>query len=174
MRRQDVLKKSSLKDLTSFFHIKSDLSNLFIKVKNLLVAFILITLLTQCNSKEKNIQGLWRTDSMTNYVNGVSFTNNTMDEHWSYFEYKPDGSVFERRGKEFRKSYYKLIGADSLAYSDSTGYILNQYQILHLDSRMLVLKKSQKPYLAGKNQELYEIRYFSKMASDSLFASQKK
>ncbi len=97
-----------------------------------------------------------------------------MDEHWSYFEYKPDGSVFERRGKEFRKSYYKLTGADSLTYSDSTGYALNQYQILHLDEKILVLKKSQKPYLAGKNQELYEIRYFSKTTADNTLASQKK
>lgn len=143
-------------------------------MKKVLIAFILVFLLTKCNSREKDIQGLWRTDSMTNYVNGRSFTNNTMDEHWSYFEYKPDGSVFERRGKEFRKSHYKLTNADSLVYSDSTGYILNQYQILHLDSKILILKKSKKPYLAGKNQELYEIRYFSKMAADSLIASQKK
>lgn len=128
----------------------------------------------QCNSKEKNITGLWRTDSISNYVNGFSFTNNTIDEHWSYFEYKTDGSMFERRKKEFRKSYYKFISKDSLAYSDSTGYVLNKFRILQLDSKNLVLKKAQNPYMSGKNQQLYEIRYFSKIHSDSLFASPKQ
>ncbi len=97
-----------------------------------------------------------------------------MDAHWSYFEYKADSLVFERRKDEFRKSYYKLIKPDSLFYCDSTGYILNKYQILHLDSKKMVLKKSQKPYLAGKNQELYEIRYFSKVSPDSLLVYNKK
>jgi hypothetical protein len=139
-------------------------------VKQLLISILFITFLASCHSKEKNIQGLWRTDSIANFVNGFGFTNNTFDAHWSYFEYKPDGSLFERRKNEFRKSYYKLASPDSLIYSDSTGLMLSKYQILHLDSKQLVLKKSQKPYLAGKNQELYEIRYFSKMPSDSVTA----
>ncbi len=131
---------------------------------------ILTTLLAGCKSNEKNIQGLWRTDSITNYVNGFSFTNDTFDAHWSYFEYKPDGSLFERRKDEFRKSYYKIVQPDSLVYADSTGQTLSKYQILRLDSKQLVLKKNRSPYLAGKNQELYEIRYFSRMPSDSVTA----
>ena len=143
-------------------------------MKRTFICLILLISLTQCSSKEKNIQGRWRTDSIFNYVNGFNFMNNTFDEHWSYFEYKPDGSLFERRGKEFRKSYFKLSKSDSLIYSDSTGHILSKFQILHLDTETLVLKKSQKPYLAGKNQELYEIRYFSKISPDSLPASLQK
>ncbi|WP_439559587.1 lipoprotein [Dyadobacter sp.] len=126
----------------------------------ILLAFAL--LLTGCSSHEKDIVGLWRTDSISNYVNGFSFTNNTKDAHWSYFEYKKDGSLFERRKGEYRKSAYKLISADSLVYLDSTGTVTNGYQILELNERSLVLKKAQAPYLSGKNQELYEIRYFSK------------
>lgn len=143
-------------------------------MKQILICLVLLISFTQCNSKEKDIHGLWRTDSIFNYVNGFNFMNNTFDEHWSYFEYKTDGSLFELRGKEFRKSYFKLTKCDSLIYSDSTGYIRSKFAIIHLDAKSLVLKKSQKPYLAGKNQELYEIRYFSKIAPDSFPASQKK
>ncbi|MCE7069341.1 hypothetical protein LZG74_03455 [Dyadobacter sp. CY327] len=122
----------------------------------------LLVFFTGCSSREKDIVGLWRTDSISNYVNGFSFTNNTKDAHWSYFDYRADGTLFERRKGEYRKSRYQLGSADSLFYTDSTGKILSGYKILDLNEKIMVLKMSQKPYLSGKNQELYEIRYFSK------------
>ena len=146
----------------------------FLKMKVLLFLLSLTLLLTQCKSKEENILGLWRTDSISSYVNGFSFTNNTMDAHWSYFEYKDDKSVFERRDDEFRKSYYKIIDKNILVYSDSIGRILTRYLIVHLDSKHLVLKKSQSPYLPGKNQDLYEVRYFTKISPEERIVSKKK
>ncbi|MCF2500171.1 hypothetical protein [Dyadobacter chenhuakuii] len=122
----------------------------------------LLVFFTGCSSREKDIVGLWRTDSISNYVNGFSFTNNTKDAHWSYFDYRADGTLFERRKGEYRKSRYQLASADSLFYTDSTGKVLSGYKILDLNDKIMVLKMSQKPYLSGKNQELYEIRYFSK------------
>ena len=136
-------------------------------MKKAIIAFLLITALTQCVSKERQIQGTWKTDSILNFVNGLTHTNDSQDEHWSHFEYTEDGTVFERRKKEFRKYNYKLIAADSLVYLDSAGIFLNGYKILKLDDRQLVLKKQHNPYLPGKNQELYEIRFFSKITSDS-------
>lgn len=56
------------------------------------------------------------------------------------------------------------MSKDSLAYLDSTGKVVNGYQILSLNSRSMILKKTHKPYFSGKNQELYELRYFSKVA----------
>ena len=97
-----------------------------------------------------------------------------MDAHWSYFEYKDDKSVFERRDDEFRKSYYKMLDKNILVYSDSIGRVLTRYLILHLDSKNLVLKKSQSPYLPGKNQDLYEIRYFTKISPEERIVSKKK
>jgi hypothetical protein len=88
--------------------------------------------------------------------------NNTRDAHWSYFDYRADGTLYQRRKGEYRKSHYKLASADSLLYTDSTGKVLNGYKILDLTDKNMVLQKAQKPYLPGKNQELYEIRYFSK------------
>ena len=122
----------------------------------------LLVFFTGCSSRKKDIVGLWRTDSISNYVNGFSFTNNTKDAHWSYFDYRADGTLFERRKGEYRKSRYQLASADSLFYTDSTGKVLSGYKILDLNDNTMVLKMSQKPYLSGKNQELYEIRYFSK------------
>lgn len=130
--------------------------------------------MTNCKSEEENIEGLWRTDSIANYVNGFSFTNNSTDAHWSYFEYKDDKSVYERRDDEFRKSFYKILDKKILIYTDSIGRMLSRYQILHLDSRKLVLKKPQNPYLSGKNQELYEIRYFTKISPEERVVSKKK
>ena len=137
-------------------------------VKKIFAAILLISILTRCASKEKQIQGTWKTDSISNFVNGFSHTNNSQDEHWSNFEYNDKQEVFERRKAEFRKYNYKLISRDSLVYLDSAGNFLNGYEILKLDENQLILKKDQKPYLPGKNQKLYEIRFFSKISSDSI------
>lgn len=136
-------------------------------MKKVIIALLFISTLTRCVSREKQIQGTWKTDSILNFVNGFSHTNDSQDEHWSHFEYTKEGAIFERRKQEFRKYHYKLLKSDSLVYLDSAGSFLNGYKILKLDNDQLVLKKIQKPYLPGKNQELYEIRFFSKINSDS-------
>ena len=123
-----------------------------------------ITILSSCSTnKQDAILGIWRTDSISTYVNGYSRTNNVFDEHWSYFEYQKEGKVFERRKSEFRKYNYQFVSQDSLSYADSTNNTITKYEILHLDPARLVLKKQQNPFLPGNNQELYEIRYFSKI-----------
>lgn len=125
--------------------------------------------LGQCNipvyMQERDLEGIWRTDSINNFVNGFSFTNNTFDEHWSTFEYGADGVLTERK-KEKHKTYrYKLPSSDSLVYTDSSGHQLSGFRILKLTDSQLILKKAQKPYLPGKNQELFEVRFFTKIPS---------
>ena len=127
----------------------------------LLVAFLIF--LASCQSRERALQGTWQTDSIRNFVNGFSFTNNTFDEHWSTFEYAADGVMKERKKERFKTYRYQLPTSDSLVYLDSTGHRLSGFQILKLSDEQLILKKSQKPYLPGKNQELYEVRFFSKV-----------
>lgn len=139
-------------------------------MKKAFTAILLISLLTQCTSKEKQIQGTWKTDSIANFVNGFSHTNNSQDEHWSNFEYNDKNEVFERRKAEFRQYNYRLVSSDSLVYLDSAGSFLNGYKILKLTEDQLILKKDQKPYLPGKNQKLYEIRFFSRILPDSISA----
>jgi hypothetical protein len=134
-----------------------------INQRSLFVAILLLASLAACKTRERPLQGVWRTDSIRNYVNGFSFTNNTFDEHWSTFEYGADGVMTERKKEKFKTYHYLLPTADSLVYTDSTGHRLSGFQIVKLSDEQLILKKAQKPYLPGKNQELYEVRFFTKI-----------
>ncbi|WP_342085952.1 hypothetical protein [Dyadobacter sp. OTU695] len=135
---------------------------LFPKLPFIIIA-VAFANLTACNTRERALAGVWRTDSIRNFVNGFSFTNNTFDEHWSTFEYGADGVMIERKKEKFKKYRYQLPSADSLVYTDSTGHRLSGFQIVKLSDEQLILKKAQKPYLPGKNQELYEVRFFTKI-----------
>lgn len=131
--------------------------------RNLLITILLFASITSCQTRSRTLEGVWRTDSISNYVNGFSFTNNTFDEHWSTFEYSADGVMTERKKEKFKSYRYELPTADSLVYTDSTGQRLSGFQIVKLTDEHLILKKAQKPYLPGKNQELYEVRFFTKI-----------
>ncbi|HWV29101.1 MAG TPA: hypothetical protein VN038_05590 [Dyadobacter sp.] len=129
----------------------------------LLTILLPAILLTSCQTRQHALEGVWRTDSIRNFVNGFSFTNNAFDEHWSTFEYGANGVMTERKKEKFKTYRYQLPTADSLVYTDSTGHRLSGFQIVKLSDEHLILKKAQKPYLPGKNQELYEIRFFTKI-----------
>jgi hypothetical protein len=138
-------------------------------LKRIVPILLLIIGLSRCNipvyMQEKELEGVWRTDSINNFVNGFSFTNNTFDEHWSTFEYGAEGILTERKREKHKTYHYKLPSRDSLVYADSTGHQLSGFQILKLTNSQLILKKAQKPYLPGKNQELFEVRFFTKIPS---------
>ena len=131
--------------------------------RTLLTIILPALLLASCKTRSRALEGVWRTDSISNFVNGFSFTNNAFDEHWSTFEYGADGVMTERKKERFRTYRYQLPTADSLVYTDSTGHRLSGFQIVKLSDEHLILKKAQKPYLPGKNQELYEVRFFTKI-----------
>lgn len=132
-------------------------------LQKLTVSILLLASLASCKTRERELEGEWRTDSIRNFVNGFSFTNNTFDEHWSTFEYAAGGVMTERKKEQFKTYHYQLPTADSLVYTDSTGQRLSGFQILKLSDDQLILKKAQRPYLPGKNQELYEVRFFTKI-----------
>lgn len=144
--------------------------------RKLLTTILLVASITSCKTRENALHGVWRTDSISNFVNGFSFTNNAFDEHWSTFEYGANGVMTERKKEKFKTYRYQLPTADSLVYTDSTGHRLSGFQIVKLSDEHLILKKAQKPYLPGKNQELYEVRFFTKIhaapAADSPAARQ--
>lgn len=131
-----------------------------------LLTILFAMFLASCQTREHALEGVWRTDSISNFVNGFSFTNNAFDEHWSTFEYGADGVMTERKKEKFKTYRYQLLSADSLVYTDSTGHRLSGFQIVKLSDEHLILKKAQKPYLPGKNQELYEVRFFTKIHAD--------
>lgn len=121
-----------------------------------------------CQSPEQQLVGVWKTDSIFNYVNGFTETLNIPDEHWPLFEYSADGVLTERKFGQQRALRYQLVSADSIVYTDTSGTVLSGFSVLKLNNEKLVLKKTHKPFLSGKNQQLYEIRFFTKVPSDSL------
>ncbi|SEJ21744.1 hypothetical protein SAMN05216327_107149 [Dyadobacter sp. SG02] len=143
-----------------------------LKFRILLTVILPVLVLASCDTRERELTGVWRTDSISNFVNGFSFTNNTFDEHWSTFEYDADGMMTERKKEKFKTYRYQLPTADSLVYTDSTGHRLSGFQIVKLTDEHLILKKAQKPYLPGKNQELYEVRFFTKIHAKPAAGSQ--
>lgn len=132
-------------------------------VRSFLIVIVLLYVAFACQTREHQLTGVWRTDSISNFVNGLSFTNNAFDEHWSTFEYGADGVLTERKKEKFKTYRYQLPSSDSLVYTDSAGHRLSGFQIVKLSDEHLILKKAQKPYLPGKNQELYEVRFFTKI-----------
>ncbi|MFD1143135.1 hypothetical protein ACFQ4C_18555 [Larkinella insperata] len=128
----------------------------------------LLLAVSGCQSPEQKLVGVWKTDSIFNYVNGFTETLNVPDEHWPLFEYSEDGVLTEHKFGQQRALKYQLVSADSLVYTDSAGTVLSGFSVLKLDREKLVLKKTHKPFLSGKNQQLYEIRFFTKVSSDSL------
>jgi hypothetical protein len=137
--------------------------------------FFLLIGLCQCQpslpSQEKKLMGEWKIDSIYQYVNGFSLTKRIPERDWSTFEYLPQGIMAEKREEQQKRYRYQLIAADSLIYTDSTGTLLSGFRILKLDDQRLVLKKVRQPFLSGKNQHLYEIRFFSKMQPDGTTVS---
>ncbi len=138
-------------------------------------AFVLLIGLCQCQAlvpfQERKLIGEWKIDSIYQYVNGFSLTKRIPERDWSTFEYQPQGLMAEKREDQQKTYRYQLISADSLIYTDSSGTLLSGFRILKLDGQRLVLKKIRQPFLSGKNQHLYEIRFFSKIQPGSPTAS---
>jgi len=143
--------------------------------RNYQLVFLLLIGLCQCqtslSSQERKLTGEWKIDSIYQYVNGFSLTKRIPERDWSTFEYLPAGIMAEKREEQQKRYRYQLVAADSLIYTDSTGTLLSGFRILKLDDQQLVLKKVRQPFLSGKNQHLYEIRFFSKMQPGGTTAS---
>ncbi len=143
---------------------------LYNRLRNLIV--LLLIGFCQCNTpvfiRERNLVGVWKTDSITNYVNGFTQVSNTPDIHWPLYRYDANGQLTESRFTQHRTFGYKLVTSDSLIYTDSFGAFMSGFKVLELDDEKLVLKRMHKPFLPGKNQHLYEIRFFSKIPAGSL------
>ncbi|MDJ1505801.1 hypothetical protein [Xanthocytophaga agilis] len=106
--------------------------------------------------------GNWKTDSVYNYANGFGMPYNTPITEWGEYEYDGSGWVTERKHRQSRRLRYQVIERDSLVYQDSTGEFLSGYRIMRLNDQVLVLKKQKEPMLSGKNQTIFEMRFFSR------------
>lgn len=119
-------------------------------------------MLTQSCHQDRNLllQGTWKVDSVYSFYNG--FANIEKDvmglEEYTYL---PDGTVNVTWRGSTRSWKYQLVGSDSLVYFEGQ-HEVSRFNILSIEERRLVLRKDLKPIFKGKDQDRYEIRFFSK------------
>lgn len=111
--------------------------------------------------KTEHLLGEWQVDSLFRYYNG--FTQRIHDGHKrASYRFLPGNKVREQKGQDYREYVYEWRAPDSLLYIAPDGQRIGAYQVLLLKADRLIMKKKQPVVFEGKQQERYEIRYFSK------------
>ena len=111
------------------------------------------------------IQGQWKVDSVFRYYNGFEqhIPGKKTDPTYHYLE---GNKVREQKGRDYREYIYAWKDPDTLSYQAPDGEMIGIYQVLHLSSHQMALKRQQPHIFAGGGQERYEIRYFSKTSEE--------
>ncbi|HRQ50327.1 MAG TPA: hypothetical protein PLR74_07325, partial [Agriterribacter sp.] len=123
---------------------------------------VVISCVYACSSApvQQKIIGTWRVDSIYDYYNGFDF----MNKHpypAEVFHYRTD-SIVSHEGMGEQLLFYYHCNDSTLFFNDMNGNPVSEYIILHIDKNHMVLRKNKSPLFPGKNQEKYEVRYFSK------------
>jgi hypothetical protein len=117
------------------------------------------------SSPDEKILGTWRADSLYSFANGFSHSESLKGLDVPDYEYQKSGMLTESKDEQHHHMQYELLGKDSLVYKDTTGKILIGYKILELTDDKMVLKKQRTPLFGDKNQNMYEVRFFSRVNS---------
>ena len=132
-------------------------------MKFYLFACVVVLALMSCSQSPpiQNLYGRWQVDSAYTYYNG--FSNMHLDRSlWAEYEYESDGKMKEHKEGSFLTYKFELEG-DSLIHRKLNGDRFQVYEILQLETSKMVLKKPRPTIFGGRNQERYEVRFFSKM-----------
>lgn len=125
---------------------------------------LLMTLLAACQEgyQSEDLVGKWEVDSIYSYYNGFSYmaSDNFIPTTYTYNE---DGTLREEKFGGGRTIYYRFVDPDSLIYESADRTILGKFHIQKLNQNQLVLAKDKIPLFEGKEQERYEVRFFSKL-----------
>jgi hypothetical protein len=141
--------------------------NLLKLVKQHFPISISILVLFSCkSSSEINLEGAWRLDSVYDYYNGFAYTNKTPYPAEVHV-YNPDSS-FLRKGMGHQSKYVYEVKKNLLLLKDTTGVPGAKLTIIRIDSTQLALKKEKPAAFPGKNQEHFEIRFFTRISLDSV------
>ncbi|KYP15167.1 MAG: hypothetical protein A1D16_00390 [Flavihumibacter sp. CACIAM 22H1] len=114
------------------------------------------------NKSNPELAGAWQIDSVFDFYNGFTF----MDTHPTPREvhvYQADKTMLRRGMGEEKLYYYELDGNRLFIRDLPNSAVSNEQEIVRLDSSQLVLRKNKKPQFEGRNQERYELRYFSRV-----------
>jgi hypothetical protein len=66
------------------------------------------------------------------------------------------------KNTEYRYFQFALLN-DTLRYENPALHVSEKYFVMKADGQQLVLRKEKKVLFKGKDQERYEIRYFSRV-----------
>lgn len=133
-------------------------------MKYLFIAAIVFLTAVSCDltPPEQKILGAWKVDSTYSYYNGFDMMERKNGADWAVLLYEIDQTVKEIKYGTYQEHHYDFIGPDSLVFLTANGQIRSSYSILRLDERQLHLLKNKAPIFAGKQQQRYEIRYYSR------------
>jgi hypothetical protein len=120
----------------------------------------LTLMLIQCRDRDiHDLQGSWRVDSVYSFYNGFDMTSPGQEP---LYHFQPDGRLRMTKDKEFRYFVYKVHN-DSLTYMTLDDKIVDALLIMEVNDQHLILKKDKSLLFKGRNQQRYEIKYFSKV-----------
>jgi hypothetical protein len=141
--------------------------NLLTYIKQYSPISISLMLLFSCkSSSEINVEGAWRLDSVYDYSNGFSFTNKSPYPAEVHV-YNPD-RTFLRKGMGHQSKYLYEVKENQVLLKDTIGEPRAKLTIIKIDSTQLALKKEKLALFPGKNQEHFEIRFFTRIPLDSV------
>lgn len=133
---------------------------------HLLVSLCLV-LLTSCTSqKDTSLTGSWKLDSIFYFDNGFTYTNKAPYPAEVHV-YKED-STFLRRGMGRENSFVFSLRNNELFIRDTSNGSIAKFTILSSNKKTLTIRKEKSAIFAGKNQERYEIRFFTRLVKDSI------
>ena len=135
-------------------------------MKFALNVLILVILVTGCKQAIDPVEliGTWKKDSVYRYYNGYGYTTSDFDEE-PLHEYLPDQVLKMKLKNEERFFAYEISG-DSIFHLNNKTRRTDRFYVLKLNDERLVLRKKLMPVFPGKNQEHFEVQYFSRIHSE--------
>ena len=112
--------------------------------------------------KEETIIGAWKVDSTFTYYNGFTYVERESGSDWATYVYEENGIMKEIKYGSFQSYHFDWTSKDSIKLQPTIGGDPFYFKVMGLNADRMALKKSKAPIFSGKNQERYEIRYFSR------------
>lgn len=138
-----------------------DNAKLLLRYPYPIVMFFIFILAACDRDVAKNVQGSWQLDSIYSFYNGFGYTNTDVGEEPRY-HFQTDGRLRMTKNTEYRYFQFTLLN-DTLHYQNPSMHVSEKYFVMKADERQLVLRKEKKVLFTGKDQQRFEIKYFSRI-----------
>lgn len=138
-----------------------------ILLKHLFLCTFFLFVFVSCKmNSDVPLVGSWRLDSIYYFDNGFTYTNRAPYPSEVHV-YRSD-STFLRRGMGRENRYTYSLNIKELLIKDSSDGPGAKLTIIRADSTVLAIRKEKSLIFPGKNQERFEIRFFTRLPNDSI------